>query len=222
MPAKAHLLDVKQLARLCEKHSTAPFNPRDRALIACTGLAYFNLIDLSLIKVDEIIREDGEVYHQTYIPAAYNAFGKTKRLYIVEGSYLRKALLVYIDWRRENKLKLLDRDLYAGLDPKSNFFLQDDGSAFDVHYREKSGKPTSIEPYDMRRHFNKFYLGEGVDWQLLNHSFMLNYWKAKAPDKPAEAVKDLMELTAVDAATIRKKCARNEKTIRDVLEGLYR
>jgi hypothetical protein len=51
---------------------------------------------------------------------------------------------------------------------------------------------------------------------------MMNYWKARSPDKPAQAVKDLMAMTGIDAATIRKKCARNEKTIETILEELYR
>ena len=222
MPAKAELPDIKQLKKLCEKHNTDPFNARDRGLIACVSFASFDLVDLSLIKVNEVIRQDGTLYDETYIPAEYSALNKPKLVYIGSGTYFRRVLLDVIEWRLSNNLGLLDRGLYCALNPMSCFFLQDDGSEFGVHYRDQEGRPAAVEPYDMRRHFNKFYLGEGINWQLLNYAFMMNYWKAKSPDKPAQAVKDLVAMTAVDAATIRKKCARNEETIQSVLEDLYR
>jgi hypothetical protein len=58
---------------------------------------------------------------------------------------------------------VLDRDLYAGLSPSSRFFLQDDSSNFDIHFCDKQNTSGAVEPYDMRRHFNKFYLGESVN-----------------------------------------------------------
>ncbi len=222
LPAKAQLPDIRQIKALCEKHAKPPFNDRDRGLIACVGLASLNLVDLSLLKVNEVVAENGSIYEETHIPPEYSALGKAKHVYIGRDTYFRHALTGVFQWRVGNEIGMIDRQLYGGLAPESRFFLQDDGSEFDVHYRRRLGKNTLIEPYDMRRHFNKFYLGEGVNWEVLNQAFMLNYWRVKAPDKPADAVKDLVAMTGQLAETIRAKCARNEETIQSILETLYR
>ncbi len=222
MPAKAGLPDVKQIKRLCEKHAGEPFNARDSGLIACVGFASFDLVDLSLIKVEEMIHENGTLLTETFIPPEYGAVKKSKHVFIGANTFFRKVLHGVIEWRLANNLGVINRGIYAGLIPDKPFFLQNDGTAFDIHYRDKDRNTGVVEPYDMRRHFNKFYLGEGVNWQLLNYAFMMNYWKAKSPDKPAQAIKDLVAMTGVDAATIRKKCARNEESIEGILENLYR
>lgn len=222
MAAKAELPDVGQLKVLCDKHGRMPFNLRDKGLIACVSFASFSLVDLSLIKVNEMIGEDGRLYDETYIPPEYSALGKEKLVYIGHDTYFRRVLLAVIEWRLINKVGLLDCGPYGGLNPESRFFLQDDGSDFDVSYRSRDNKSALVEPYDMRRHFNKFDLGEGVNWEVLNYAFMMNYWQEKAPDKPIDAIKDLVAMTAQLPATIRSKCAKNEKTIQGILEDLYR
>ena len=123
--------------------------------------------------------------------------------------------------RLDKKLGLLDRGIYSGLNPESRFFLQSDGEPFGITFRKRTDKPALIEPYGIRRRFNKFYLGEGVTWQTLNDAFIMLYWIDKAPEKPADAVADLIALTGLDPATIKKKTAREEISLQTILENIF-
>lgn len=225
MAGKEKYPDPKAIRRLAVKHgrdANNRFNARDEGLIASAGHAYWTVTDLSLIKVSDLVGESGQLKVEGMLPARYSAYDKERYFVIGKETYFAKALQGVIEWRQEHQLKLLDRDLFAGLNPDSEFFLQDDGSKFDVSYRERANKPALLEPYQMRRHFQKFYLGEGVTWQTLNDAFIMNYWVAKSPEKPAQAVKDLQAMTGLHPNTIRQKCAREETCIQGILEILYR
>lgn len=220
MAGKAKLPTPKEIKALANKHKPPKFNARDKGLIAGAGFAYWSLIDLSLIKVSDLVKENGQLLDHGFLPASYSAYGKEKLFIIGKKNYFRQILQAVIDWRIENELGLLDRNLFGHLNPDSRFFLQNDGTPFSVSFRERKDKPALIEPYDMRRHFDKFLLGEGITWKTLNDAFIMNYWNDKAPEKPAQAIKDLMLLTTSDPTTIRKKCQREERSIQDILENI--
>ncbi len=222
MAGKAKLPDPKKIKALVSKHKPPEFNACDKGLISCAGCAGWTLIDLSLIKVSDLVTEKGQLIASGYLPAEYNANGKSKLFIIGRNGFFRKVLQDVIDYRLENKHGILDRGLYAGLNPESRFFLQESGEPFGVTYREREGKSALVEPYDMRRKFNRFYLGEGVTWQTLNDSFVMNYWNDKSLEQPAQAIRDLIELTGQDPATLKKKTAREESSIQEILENLFK
>ncbi len=222
MAGKAKLPDPKTVKTIVNKHNPPKFNATDKGLIAGAAFAGWTLIDLSLIKVSDLVEESGQLVVVGVLPAEYNANGKTKVFVIGRKTFLRKILQAVIDHRLNEKHGVIDRGLFGGLNPESRFFLQESGEPFGVTYRDREDKSALVEPYDMRRQWQKYYLGEGVTWQTLNDSFIMNYWNAKAPEKPARAVKDLIDLTGQDPATIKKKTAREESSIQETLENLFK
>ncbi len=221
MAGKAKLPDPVSIKKIVNKHKPPKFGPTDKGLIAGAAYAGWTLIDLSLIKVSDLVTEKGQLVVTGYLPEEYSANDKEKFFVIGRKTFFRKCLQGVIDHRLENKLGLIDRALFGGLNPESRFFLQESGEPFGITYRDRNDKSALVEPYDMRRKWQKYFLGEGVTWQTLNDAFMMNYWNAKAPEKPTQAIKDLIEMTGQDPATIKKKTNREESSIQEILENLF-
>lgn len=216
------ILGVKPIFKLAQKHSKEPFSPRDEALIALVGLAYFSASELSLIKVSDLINERRGLVFDGYLPSEISVNDFSRYFFIGEKTYLRQVLERYIDWRLEKGFGCLDRDLYRGLDPESRLFLKDDGTGFDVNFKNRFEGDTLTQPLQMQRHFKKFYLGEGVTIGTLQDSFIANYWAVKSQQGTTQAIKDLMEMTGLTAETLRKKCIRKQESMKDVLINLYK
>ncbi len=221
MAGKAELPDPKKIKAIVNKHKLPKFNATDKGLIAGAAIAGWTLIDLSLIRVSDLVTDSGQLVVTGFLPTEYSANAKEKFFVVGRKTFFKECLQGVIDHRLKEKHGVLDRGLFGGLNPDSRFFLQPSGEPFGITYRDRAEKSALVEPYDMRRQWQKYYLGEGVTWQTLNDAFMLNYWNAKAPEKPSRAVKDLMEMTGADPATIKKKTSREESSIQDILENLF-
>lgn len=215
-------LPVSKIIKLAKKHSSEPFNERDEALVAMVGLAYFSANELSLIRVSDIITERNGVVYDAELPEEINANGKARYFFIGEHTYLRQCLDSYIEWRKEKGLQCLDRDLYRGLDPESYFFLKDDGSRFNVTFKNRHEGDTATQAIQMQRHFKKFYLGDGVTISSLMDSFIINLWNERSKAGSTQAMKDLMAITGLTAETLRKKCVRQQQSLQELLTGLYK
>ncbi len=221
MVSKAKVPDPKGIKRLITKHKPPAFTKCDQGLIAGAGCACWSLIDMSLIKTSDLVKESGQLKVTGYLPTEYNASGKQKLFVIPKKGLFHNILQGVIEERLELGNGTLDRKLFSGLNPESRFFLQVNGKNFDVSYVERQGKAARVEPYDMRRRFAKFYLGEGVTWRTLNRAFVMNYWLKEAPVRPADTVRNLMALTGLDPATIKKHASREETTIEEILSNIY-
>lgn len=223
MPNPTHLLDYKAIRKLIMKHSDDKgFNARDRGLIAGASLAHWGPIDLSLLKVPDLVKESGQIVVDGFLPADYSAFHKERYFVLGKDTYFSALIKAVVDWRLKNQLGTISLGIYAGLNPESEFFLQDNGLPFKNIYRPREGKKDLVDPYEMRRHFSKLYLGEGVTHQTLNDAFIMNYWVASAPSGSAQAVKDIQAQTGLHPKTIKEKCAREEITIKNLLENIYK
>ncbi len=222
MSKKGKLLDTKAIVKLAKSHNTGDFNERDEGLIAFAGLAYFSSHELSLVAVEDLITERGQVVIDGYLPASFSANGKSRMFVIGNQTYLSDVAQRVIDWRVENNLACLDRGLFAGLDPKSKFFLRDDGGEYGLNFKNRHEGDSVTQPLKMQRKFKSFYLPEGVSLTALMNSFIENYWLAKSSQGTVQALRDLMALTGLTKETLRTKCIREQSSIQNVLENLYK
>jgi hypothetical protein len=215
-------LTVKNIVRLAKKHGSEPFNARDEALVAMVGLSYFSANELSLIKVSDLVTERHGLVYDAELPEEINANGKARYFFIGDQTYLKCCLEAYIKWRKENGFQVLDRELYRGLDPDSYFFLKDDGSRFDVTFKNRFEGDTVTQPLQMQRHFKKFFLGEGVTINSLMDSFIINLWNERSKAGTTQAMKDLVAITGLTAETLKKKCVRQQQSLQELLTNLYK
>lgn len=223
MSSSPDLLDFRAIKKLIAKHCESKgFNARDRGLIASASLAHWGPIDLALIKVSDLVSESGSLVVDGFLPAEYSAFDKPRYFVLGKETYFSEILKSVINWRVNKKLGTITLGIYSGLNPDSKFFLQDNGEPFKNIYRPREGKKDLVDPYEMRRHFSKFYLGEGVTHQTLNDAFIMNYWVESSPSGSVKTVTQIQAQTGLHPKTIKEKCAREETTIKDVLENIYR
>ena len=215
-------ISAKTIMSLAKKHGSDPFTALDEALIAMAGLGYFSANELSLIKVSDLISERGEACTDGFLPSELNANGRSRYFFIGKSTYLMDCLDRYIDHRLASDLGLLDRGLYRGLDPNTKLFLKDDGMPFSVHYKQRYEGDTVTQALQVQRQFKKYYLGEGVTLGTLMDSFIVNFWNAKSPQGNAQAITDLMQLTCLTADTLKKKCAKQQESIEEILVNLYK
>lgn len=223
MQSKPIFLEPEEIKQLAKKHLKGKFNVRDAALIAFSGMSYLTLLDLSLLKVEDLITEKGAIYKQTTVPAIFNPNGKQKVLVIPNKSFLLGLVEEVIEWRKAKGFALSNLGTYCGLNPESRFFLDNDGETFALTPRVKgSSEIARMQPTKLRRHFDKFVLPLGVTPQGLNRSFLLNFYNESIKDgKPAKTIKSLEALTALTVDTIRRQVNREPRSIKEILVEMY-
>jgi len=219
---KARLLTPNQIMRLAEKHSAEPFTARDSALIALAGMAYFTGHDLSLVEVQDLVTEKGGLIEVGRIPEEYNLSGKAKLFYIPKDSYLRNSLVAYMKYRKSHNMQTIRLGIFNGLNPESKFMLKGDGEPFSLNFKRQYQGDQSQQPLQLQRQFQKYYLGEGVSLKSLNDSFISNFYQVRCQTGTAQTIRDLIELTGLTADTLRSKCIKNDASIKETLETLYR
>ncbi len=194
----------------------------DEALIAYAGLAYFSASDLSLVTVSDVITERGQIVIENLLPAAYSSGGKGRLFYLGKKTYLHDVTDRVIQWRIDNKIKCLDRELFAGLPPESRLFLKPNGEEFGLVFKNRFEGDTVTQPLQMQRKFKTFYLPEGVTLATLMDSFIENFWLRKSSEGTVQTIRDLMDLTGLTKETLRTKCIREQTSLQDILENLYK
>jgi len=219
---KARLLTPNKIMRLAEKHSADPFSARDSAIIALAGMAYFTGHDLSLVEVQDLVDEKGHLIEVGRLPVEYNLSGKAKLFHIPKGSYLRKSLIEYMEYRKLHGMQTIRLGIFNGLNPESKLILKSDAEPYSLNYKHQYQGDKSQQPLQMQRQFQKYFLGEGVSLKSLNDSFIINFYQARCQTGTAQTIRDLIELTGMTADTLRSKCIKNESSIRETLEMLYK
>jgi len=223
MQSKPKFLEPDEIKELAKRHLQGKFNVRDAALIAFSGMSYLTLLDLSLIRVKDLLTESGKVYKQMVIPAEFNPNGKQKVLIIPNKPPLLELTEGVIKWRNKEKLGLSNLGTYCGLNPESRFFLDNDGNEFSLTPRAKGNKEIArMQPTKLRRHFDKFVFPIGVTPQGLNRSFLLNFYSESIKDgKQSQTIQSLVKLTGLGVDTIRRQIYREPRSIKDVLSDMY-
>lgn len=221
MTGKGKTLTTKQIIKLAIKHENPPFSVRDAALIACSGLAFMTLFDLSLVRVRDLMDDKGRIYNQLTIPPEYNPSGKTKLIFIPQTGYLRQILDRYVQFRIDHEQFITNLGIYRHLNPDSFFFLDDHSQPFHLTSRTKGDTAIAqMQPFRMRRLFKSFVFPEGVTPISLNQSFALNFYKASIEvGFPIKTLKSLQGITGLGLDTLRKWVKREPRTIEDILQA---
>ncbi len=222
MSEKGKLLKSDTIIKLAKEHSNNPFSVVDEAMIAYAGLAYFSATDLSLVTVSDVVTERGQVVIENMLLGAYASNGKERLFYIGNKTYLHDVTTRVIKWRIENRIKCLDRGLFAGLAPESRLFLKPNGEEFSLVYKNRFEGDVLTQPFQIQRKFKAFYLPEGVSLATLMDSFIENFWLKKSSQGTVQAIADLMKLTGLTKETLRTKCIREQTSIQDILKNLYK
>ncbi len=224
LATKPELLSPQAIVKLAKKHENPPYCARDAALISCAGLSFLSLLDLSLLKVNDVVHENGRIYARTEIPAIYNPNGKRKLFFIPENSYLLDILERYICWRIENKFGTTNLGIFRSLNPESHFFLDDNGEPFGLTPRLKGSDSLSqMQPTRMRRHFQKLVLPENVTVGGLNKSFVMNFYAESIADGlPTTTMKSLQALTGLGLDTLRTWTRREPRSVEKIMSDIYR
>ena len=186
-------------------------------------MSYSSLLDLSLLRVADLLTEKGAIYKQTIIPAMFNPNGKQKVLIIPNKSFLLHIVEQVIKWRKSNGFGLSNIGTYCGLNPESRFFLDSNGNEFSVTPRTKGNTEIArMQPTKLRRHFDNLILPVGVTPKGLNRSFLLNFYNESIKDgMPTQTIKSLVALTGLGVDTIRRQVNREPRSIREVMEEMY-
>jgi len=223
MAGKGKTLVAKQIIKLANKHEHPPYSVRDAALIACSGLTFMTLFDLSLLKVSDLMDQNGRLYDRLTVPPEYNPSGKSKLLIIPQQGYLREIIDRYAERRVELKHGITNMGVYRNLNPDSCFFLDDNGQPFKLTPRVSGDTEIAqMQPIRMRRLFKSFILPEGVTPTSLNRSFVLNFYCASIEDGlPISTLKSLHIITGLGFDTLRTWVKREPRTIEDVLQSMY-
>lgn len=181
------------------------------------------LIDLSLLRVRDLMDQKGRFYDQLTVPSEYNPTGKSKLLFIPQKSYMREVLERYVQRRVELKHGITNIGIYSNLNPDSCFFLDDDGQPFKLTPRTSGDSDIArMQPIRLRRLFKRFVFPEGVTPTSLNQSFVLNFYRASIEDGlPIMTFKSLQALTGMGFDTLRTWVKREPRTVEDILQSMY-
>ena len=170
----------------------------DGAMVAFSGLLYFNLIELSLISVSDLITSKGKI----------------------NKGFLIEVINFVIEHRIANGLGVIkNTGMYCNLDPDTEFFLNDKGESFKL----KKNTSDNYQPYSLRRHMKSLNIGEGIDTRSLNESFIANVWNASRDSGVGDVdiLKSLQKLTGLATNTLRPKVIRRDRSVIETVKSMY-
>lgn len=130
MPVE-RLLDEKDIAELIEQNVMPPFGARNAVLIlggVCWGLTP---LEMSRITTETVMARSGEFFRIWALPVD-ESFNKEEREVFTE-DHLVPFFQRYVELRLEKEWKITKhKGSFQGLNPKSNFFLNDSGEPYGV------------------------------------------------------------------------------------------
>jgi hypothetical protein len=209
---------AKQIKLLAEQQAERT-SWNDGGLIVFSGLLYFNLIELSLLNVEDLITERGKRITSFVMPERITG-GKGRLVNIGKKGFVVDVINHVINYRHSNNLGVIkDTGMYAGLEPETSFFQSAKGEAFKL----KKAASGNYQPYALRRYIKAFNLGEGIDTRALQESFIANVWNASRESGlgDVDILKSLQKLTGLTTNTLRPKVIRRDRTVLETIKALY-
>lgn len=192
----------------------------DGAMVSFSGLLYFNLIELSLISVSDLITKTGKINKSFVMPEYISGKDKGRLVSIGSKGFLIEVINHVIEYRIANGFGVIkNTGMYCNLDPDTEFFLNAKGEPFKL----KKNNSDNYQPYSLRRHIKNLNIGEGIDIRSLNESFISNVWNASrdAGVGDVDILKSLQKLTGLSTNTLRPKVIRRDKSVLDTVKDLY-
>lgn len=209
----------KQIKLLAQQQANRT-NWIDGAMVSFSGLLYFNLIELSLISVSDLITKKGRINKSFVMPQYISGKEKGRLVNIGSKGFLIDVIHHVIDYRITNGLGVIkNTGMYCNLDPETEFFLNGKGEPFNI----KKNASNNYQPQALRRHIKNLNIGEGIDIRSLNESFIANVWNASrnAGVGDVDILKSLQKLTGLSTNTLRPKVIRRDKSVLETVKDLY-
>lgn len=199
----------KQIKLLAQQQSIRT-NWNDGGLVVFSGLLYFNLIELSLINVEDLITERGKIVTSFVVPERISG-GKGRLVNIGKYGFIVEVINKVIEHRKSNSFGIIkNTGMYCGLEPETRFFLNAKGEPFKL----KKNSSNNYQPYALRRYLKALNLGEGIDTRSLQESFISNVWNASRDSGVGDVdiLKSLQKLTGLTTNTLRPKVIQDNTT----------
>jgi hypothetical protein len=137
----------KQIKILAEQQANRT-NWNDGAMVAFSGLLYFNLIELSLINVEDLISERGKLATSFVMPERISG-DKGRLVNIGKRGFVVDVINRVTDHRKDNGFGIIkNTGMYCGLEPETRFFLNGKGEPFKL----KKNASDNYQPYALRRY----------------------------------------------------------------------
>ena len=91
---------------------------------------YFNLVEMSLLNVEDLISEKGKIHNQFVMPEHIS--GENGRVVLIgKSGFIVDVIRNIIDYRLLSNSDVINNvNIYAKLNPKSRFFLDKNGNEF--------------------------------------------------------------------------------------------
>ena len=210
---------IKQIKLMAEQQAKRT-NWNDGGLVVFSGLLYFSLIELSLINVEDLITEKGDILKSFVIPKRISGKDKGRLVHIGSKGFVVDVIRHVIEYRLSMKLGIIkNTGMFAGLEPETRFFLDGKGLPFKL----KIAKSGNYQPYALRRYMKALNLGEGIDIRSLQEAFISNTWNASRDNGigDVDILKSLQKLTGLTTNTLRPKVIRRDKTVLDTVKSMY-
>jgi len=209
------LFTESDIQELLDKNAASPFGRRNAALIM--GAVYWGLTpyELSMLSVEDVLTESGELLRIWILPChvAYN--GKKRECHTED--HVLPFFEGYSEWRRNSGWGLSNIPSYLCLDPKSKFFLNDRGEPYKLSLRKVGSgeyQPRSMNE-QLKRMIKRTDL-HGATPSSFRDSFVRGLYDNGC------GWKDLMAVTGIkQKRTLERKVRPQEAELEKVFRGLF-
>jgi len=213
--ATERLFTEPDIQELVDKNAAPPYGRRNAALIM--GAVYWGLTpyELSLVSIQDVMDEKGELLRIWVIPAhtAYN--GEPRECHTED--HVLPFFDGYIDWRRSKGWGTSNMHTYRKLNPQSKFFLNDRGAPYKLSPRKAGSgeyQPRSMNE-QLKRMIKKTNL-HGATPSSYRDSYV------RALYENGCGWKDLMSVTGIkQKRTLERKVRPQEAELDKVFQSIF-
>jgi len=213
--ATERLFTERDIQELIDKNAAPPYGRRNAALIM--GAVYWGLApyELSLVSVQDVMSESGELLRVWVLPghAAFN--GKPRECFTE--NHILPFFDGYIEWRRKEGWGISNIHTYKNLNPESKFFFNDRGEPYKLSPR-KAGSD-QFQPRSMNEQLKRLISRtdlHGATPTSFRDSYVRGLYENGC------GWKDLMKLTGIkQKRTLEKKVRPQEAELEKVFHSLF-
>ncbi len=213
--ATERLFTESDIQLLLDNNAAPPHGRRNAALIM--GAVYWGLTpyELSMLTVKDVIAKNGEFYRIWTLPA-HEAFNREPRECHTE-EHMLPFFEGYIKSRIEKGLGCSNIPAYRGLDPESEFFLNDRGEPYKLSLRKK--RSGQYQPRSMNEQLKRLIKNAGLDGATPS-SFRDSYIRGLYEN--GCGWKDIMAVTGIkQKRTLERKVRPQEAKVDEVFKSLF-
>lgn len=126
--ASVKQFSTSDISKILQNNADPKFGRRNSALVM--GAVYWGLtpLELSLISVEDVIAPNGEFFRVWVLPVHASYTNEARE--IQTSSHVLDFFKNYVLYRKKNNLMISNLNAHDGLDPKSKFFLNDNGQEY--------------------------------------------------------------------------------------------